>query len=227
MSESFVKLISSEGHTFVIERKCALISGTIKAMLSGSFAESSGEVRDAASESVRAQRAATPAPRGTDASGDGGATERCLNAARPPAGRDRRARDSSAASPGGAAREDRARADLRTPAARRRCCRDCRRSARARPDEGCPAKPRHAPPAECDTWPHVPPPVRTIESRSHHPHRTFQVTFPEINTAILEKVCQYMHYKVRYTNSNVRIPEFQIAPEMALELLMASNYLDL
>jgi hypothetical protein len=32
--------------------------------------------------------------------------------------------------------------------------------------------------------------------------------------------------QVRYTNSNVRIPEFPIDPEIALELLMAANYLD-
>ena len=90
-----VKLISAEGHEFWVDRKCAMISGTIKAMLTGQFAESSGEIR-----------------------------------------------------------------------------------------------------------------------------------FPEINAAILEKVVQYFYYKVRYTNSNVRIPEFPIDPELALELLMAANYLD-
>ena len=53
-----------------------------------------------------------------------------------------------------------------------------------------------------------------------------EVKFPEISTPILEKVIQYFYYKLRYTNSQVRIPEFQIDPEMALELLMASNFLD-
>ena len=33
-----------------------------------------------------------------------------------------------------------------------------------------------------------------------------------------------MHYKVQYANSTQRIPEFPIAPEIALELLMASNF---
>lgn len=33
-------------------------------------------------------------------------------------------------------------------------------------------------------------------------------------------------YKVRYTNSSTEIPEFPIAPEIALELLMAANFLD-
>merc|ERR1719164_138804 len=90
-----VKIISAENHEFFVERKCAMVSGTIKAMLSGQFAESRGEIR-----------------------------------------------------------------------------------------------------------------------------------FPEISTDILEKVIQYFHYKVKYTNSTVRIPEFQIEPEIALELLMAANFLD-
>ena len=32
--------------------------------------------------------------------------------------------------------------------------------------------------------------------------------------------------QVRYTNSSTEIPEFPIAPEIALELLMAANFLD-
>jgi transcription elongation factor B subunit 1 len=92
---SMVKLISAEGHEFFIDRRCAMVSGTIKAMLSGQFAESRGEVR-----------------------------------------------------------------------------------------------------------------------------------FPEIPGVILERVIQYLYYKVRYTNSSQRIPNFNVEPEIALELLMASNYLD-
>eukprot|EP00882_Tetradesmus_deserticola_P002224 GHRQ01002376.1.p1 GENE.GHRQ01002376.1~~GHRQ01002376.1.p1 ORF type:complete len:102 (+),score=31.84 GHRQ01002376.1:167-472(+) len=54
-----------------------------------------------------------------------------------------------------------------------------------------------------------------------------EVKFPEINTVILEKVCQYFYYKLRYQNSTTRnIPEFKVAPEIALELLMAANFLD-
>jgi transcription elongation factor B subunit 1 len=32
--------------------------------------------------------------------------------------------------------------------------------------------------------------------------------------------------QVRHTNSNQRVPQFDIEPEIALEVLMASNYLD-
>ena len=92
---SIVKLISAEGHEFYVDKRCAMVSGTIKLMLSGQFAESRGEVR-----------------------------------------------------------------------------------------------------------------------------------FPEIPSVILEKVIQYLYYKVRYTNSVMRVPEFVVEPEYALDMLMASNYLD-
>ncbi|RHY44698.1 hypothetical protein DYB30_011028 [Aphanomyces astaci] len=93
--QEYIKLISAEGHEFYIARKCAMVSGTIKAMLTGHFIESKGEIR-----------------------------------------------------------------------------------------------------------------------------------FQDIGASILEKVIQYMYYKKRYSNSNARIPDFVIEPEIALELLMAANYLD-
>mmetsp|Transcript_1223 Transcript_1223/g.1572 ORF Transcript_1223/g.1572 Transcript_1223/m.1572 type:complete len:107 (-) Transcript_1223:64-384(-) len=53
-----------------------------------------------------------------------------------------------------------------------------------------------------------------------------EITFAEIRSVILEKVIQYMYYKVRYTNSKTKIPEHDIPPELALEILMAANFLD-
>eukprot|EP00877_Chromochloris_zofingiensis_P005291 jgi/Chrzof1/14763/Cz09g15090.t1 len=54
-----------------------------------------------------------------------------------------------------------------------------------------------------------------------------EVKFPEISTAILEKVCQYFYYKLRYQNSTTHnIPVFKVQPDIALELLMAANFLD-
>jgi len=53
-----------------------------------------------------------------------------------------------------------------------------------------------------------------------------EINFREISTPILEKVIQYFYYKIRYTNSTTEIPEFPIEPEIALELLMAANFLD-
>ncbi|KAI8999301.1 hypothetical protein HDU85_006085 [Gaertneriomyces sp. JEL0708] len=52
------------------------------------------------------------------------------------------------------------------------------------------------------------------------------VNFRDIKAVILEKVCKYLYYKVRYTNSTSQIPEFAIEPEIALELLMAADFLD-
>lgn len=54
-----------------------------------------------------------------------------------------------------------------------------------------------------------------------------EIRFPEISTPVLEVVCKYFYYKLRYANTaSKNIPEFKVAPEMALELLMAANYLD-
>ena len=40
-----VKLIASDGTEVILDRRAAMVSGTIKAMLSGQFAESRGECR--------------------------------------------------------------------------------------------------------------------------------------------------------------------------------------
>jgi elongin-C len=53
-----------------------------------------------------------------------------------------------------------------------------------------------------------------------------EIKFREISTRILEKVIQYFYYKLKYTNVACEIPEFPIEPEIALELLMAANFLD-
>ena len=57
-------------------------------------------------------------------------------------------------------------------------------------------------------------------------NETNEVNFREIPSHVLSKVCMYFTYKVRYTNSSTEIPEFPIPPEIALELLMAANFLD-
>uniref|UniRef100_A0A2K6EZ62 Elongin-C n=1 Tax=Propithecus coquereli TaxID=379532 RepID=A0A2K6EZ62_PROCO len=57
-------------------------------------------------------------------------------------------------------------------------------------------------------------------------NETNEVNFREILSHVLSKLCTYFTYKVRYTNSFMEIPEFPIAPEIALELLMAANFLD-
>ncbi|KAG5238281.1 hypothetical protein OIU76_014768 [Salix suchowensis] len=51
-----------------------------------------------------------------------------------------------------------------------------------------------------------------------------EVTFPEISTTILEKICQYFYWSLQYANG--KETEFPIEPELTLELIMAANYLD-
>ncbi|CAB9500684.1 Elongin-C [Seminavis robusta] len=52
------------------------------------------------------------------------------------------------------------------------------------------------------------------------------IRLPEISNYILERILQYLYYQTKYSNSTGRVPEFPIEPEIALELLIASKYLD-
>lgn len=52
-----------------------------------------------------------------------------------------------------------------------------------------------------------------------------EIHFRELRGVILEKVCEYLNYKDKYLNA-LDIPEFEVDPELALELLMAADYLD-
>ncbi|PVV03516.1 hypothetical protein BB560_002004 [Smittium megazygosporum] len=55
-----------------------------------------------------------------------------------------------------------------------------------------------------------------------------EISFPEISGKILLEVTKYLFYKWKYSDSTVyrQIPEFPIEPEIALELMMAADYLD-
>merc|ERR1719431_1282287 len=57
-------------------------------------------------------------------------------------------------------------------------------------------------------------------------NETNQVKFKEIPSHILQKLCMYFNYKVKYANSSTEVPEFPIAYDIALELLMAANFMD-
>ncbi|KAG6607274.1 Elongin-C, partial [Cucurbita argyrosperma subsp. argyrosperma] len=50
-----------------------------------------------------------------------------------------------------------------------------------------------------------------------------EVTFPEISTPILEKICQYFYWHLQFASG--KETEFPIEPELTLELMMAANYL--
>ena len=53
-----------------------------------------------------------------------------------------------------------------------------------------------------------------------------EIKFPEISAKVLEKTVQYFYYKLKHTNHQGPLPEYKIEPELALELLMAANFLD-
>ncbi|KAK9465826.1 BTB/POZ protein [Lipomyces arxii] len=53
-----------------------------------------------------------------------------------------------------------------------------------------------------------------------------RVNLTTINGVLLEKVCEYLYYNLKHKNNPGNIPEFDVPPEMALELLVASDYLD-
>ena len=60
-------------------------------------------------------------------------------------------------------------------------------------------------------------------------NETNEVNLKEIPSHILSRVCMFFSYKKRYSNQvgdAPEAPEFDIAKEIALDLLMASNFLD-
>lgn len=61
-------------------------------------------------------------------------------------------------------------------------------------------------------------------------NKTF--TFPDINGEVLEKVAQYLHFKFKYQQllnqeviTKAQLPEFEIDPSMALDVLIAADFL--
>jgi len=53
-----------------------------------------------------------------------------------------------------------------------------------------------------------------------------EIPLSEISTIVLEKVILYLHYKFKHQGSTKSIPEFQVPPELALQMLIASDYLE-
>ncbi|GMH40323.1 hypothetical protein BSKO_08227 [Bryopsis sp. KO-2023] len=59
------------------------------------------------------------------------------------------------------------------------------------------------------------------ESESH------EIELREISGPVLEEVCKYFYYHLHHQSSPRRsIPEFKVEPVLALDLLMAANFLD-
>ena len=68
--------------------------------------------------------------------------------------------------------------------------------------------------------------IRTMLEGQFRESNENLIRFPDIASHILERVVCYIYYKAQHAQSTTRIPEFPIEPEIALELLIASKYLD-
>ncbi|KAI9229637.1 MAG: BTB/POZ protein [Piptocephalis tieghemiana] len=52
------------------------------------------------------------------------------------------------------------------------------------------------------------------------------VTLHTLSAPVLELVCEYLMYKLAYDDATGDVPDFDIDPEYALELLLASDFLN-
>ncbi|CDO56682.1 similar to Saccharomyces cerevisiae YPL046C ELC1 Elongin C [Geotrichum candidum] len=51
------------------------------------------------------------------------------------------------------------------------------------------------------------------------------VKLPNISGILLEKVCEYLYFNLKYKNKT-GVPQFEIPPELALEMLVVADFLD-
>ncbi|DAZ98070.1 TPA: hypothetical protein N0F65_001945, partial [Lagenidium giganteum] len=163
-ASDMIKLISAEGHEIYISRKCAMVSGTIKAMLSGQFTESKGEIRFPDISAAILERVCQYMYYKEQYSGN----------------------------------------PSRRPDAEGHEIMISRKCAMVSGTIRAMLNAKNADPENGDEG----------------------IRFADLNAVVLEKVCQYMYYKTQYTDSTSRFPDFEIPPEMALELMMAANYLE-
>ncbi|KAG4306219.1 hypothetical protein PORY_000207 [Pneumocystis oryctolagi] len=52
-----------------------------------------------------------------------------------------------------------------------------------------------------------------------------EINFKTINAKLLDIVCQYLYFHEKYKDRDF-VPEFPIEPDIAIELLMVSDFLD-
>ncbi|PWW77771.1 POZ domain-containing protein [Tuber magnatum] len=64
-----------------------------------------------------------------------------------------------------------------------------------------------------------------LDKRSNFEEAQFnRVVFKNMNGVVLEKVCEYFCYREKYKDA-VDVPDMEIPPELALELLMVADFL--
>ncbi|CAZ85799.1 unnamed protein product [Tuber melanosporum] len=64
-----------------------------------------------------------------------------------------------------------------------------------------------------------------LDKKSNFEEAQFnRVVFKNMNGVVLEKVCEYFYYREKYRDAT-DVPDMEIPPELALELLMVADFL--
>ncbi|RPB05890.1 putative transcriptional elongation regulator Elc1/Elongin C [Choiromyces venosus 120613-1] len=65
-----------------------------------------------------------------------------------------------------------------------------------------------------------------LDKKSNFEEAQFnRVVFKNMNGVVLEKVCEYFYYREKYADAVGDVPDMEIPPELALELLMVADFL--
>ncbi|CCG81589.1 putative Transcriptional elongation regulator [Taphrina deformans PYCC 5710] len=67
--------------------------------------------------------------------------------------------------------------------------------------------------------------LKSLLSSNFSESATGVVRLESIEGVLLEKVCEYLYYYLRYRDEK-DVPDFYIEPELALNLLVAADFLD-
>lgn len=70
--------------------------------------------------------------------------------------------------------------------------------------------------------------LKNILESPFREHDSHIIELTQFNTPVMRKVIEYLEYKNQYANSeDDDIPEFNVPPELSLELLLAADYLNI
>lgn len=69
--------------------------------------------------------------------------------------------------------------------------------------------------------------IKTLLSGMYKENEENKIVFDEIKSNILEKVIQYCYYKQRFDFDPENRKDFKIEPEISIQLMIASQYLEL
>ncbi|GFS57651.1 elongin-C, partial [Trichonephila inaurata madagascariensis] len=73
---------------------------------------------------------------------------------------------------------------------------------------------------------HAVPHLLAVPELENDPDNENILELKDLSSLVIQKVCQYFAYKAQYFDGPPEIPNFDVDLEIALELLMAANFLD-